>query len=356
MPTAEGFYDFIEKKYIYQYKDHLGNVRLSYARNQNGSTDVLDRNDYYPFGMNHLNPLDRESFFGQSSYKNYKYNGKELQETGMYDYGARMYMPDIGRWGVVDPLAEKMTRHSPYNYAFNNPIRFIDPDGRESVGWGLKGNVWSWDKDLTADNYQQQGFSNYKEDGSVISNATLQGQGGDPGALYLGYDGYAQSLPTGNTSNGSTGLLSLSNFFRDSINNVIKHFEFEIGGQANVGSFFDIGFKNSFNMDVGERSTVADFQLSKESGSREINFSAGSYLKNEKQTFNIGGSYGFGANYSYTNEGVNSISIGYSGFGGSFSWGENVPNKLFIGLDTGASAGIGFGYKLTTKAGLGWKL
>ncbi|MGE8525844.1 RHS repeat domain-containing protein [Chryseobacterium rhizosphaerae] len=116
--------------YIYQYKDHLGNVRLSFGRNSTGALEITDSNDYYPFGMSHLNT--GASFFGPSTYKNYKYNGKELQETGMYDYGARMYMADIGRWGVVDPLAEKSRRWSPYSYAFNNPIRFIDPDGRQN--------------------------------------------------------------------------------------------------------------------------------------------------------------------------------------------------------------------------------
>lgn len=88
---------------------------------------VIQSEDFYPFGLT-FNSYSREN----SVSNNFKYNGKEqINDLGIdwYDYGARMYMPEIGRWGVIDPLADKMRRHSPYNYAFDNPIRFVDPDG-----------------------------------------------------------------------------------------------------------------------------------------------------------------------------------------------------------------------------------
>ncbi len=121
-PIAEGYFNFETGKYVYNYTDHLGNTRLSYFKNGSGA-EIIEESNYYPFGLKHegYNVLS-----GNHAYK-YKYNGKELQESGMYDYGARMYMPDLGRWGVHDPLSE--TTLQPYSYADNNPIFYNDPTG-----------------------------------------------------------------------------------------------------------------------------------------------------------------------------------------------------------------------------------
>ena len=92
---------------------------------------VVGVDDYYPFGLS----ISGQSYSRENSTpQDFKYNGKELQDElglGWLDYGARMYMADIGRWGVVDPLSEQMRRWSPYNYSFNNPLRFVDTDGME---------------------------------------------------------------------------------------------------------------------------------------------------------------------------------------------------------------------------------
>ena len=64
----------------------------------------------------------------------YKYNGKEYQDElglNMYDYGASNYDASIGRWMNIDPLAEKFTNISSYAYTANNPVLYIDPDGKD---------------------------------------------------------------------------------------------------------------------------------------------------------------------------------------------------------------------------------
>ena len=115
----------------YVLRDHLGNTRVTFSDANNdgvvGSTDIKQINSYYPFGLN------MESNFNGAAGKNkYAYNGKEWNDDfslGWNDYGARFYDPTLARWNAFDPKAEKMRSYSPYNYAFNNPMRFIDPDG-----------------------------------------------------------------------------------------------------------------------------------------------------------------------------------------------------------------------------------
>ena len=90
--------------------------------------------NYYPFGA----PYADASATLNPSLQAYKYNGKEFDHMhglNTYDYGARQYNPVTARWDRMDPLSEKYYSTSPYAYCVNNPVMFLDPDGRDPNGW-----------------------------------------------------------------------------------------------------------------------------------------------------------------------------------------------------------------------------
>ena len=173
----------IEEIFFY-HSDHLGST--SYITDAKANITQFDA--YLPYGEL---LVDEHS---SSEEMPYKFNGKELdEETGLYYYGARYMDPKISMWLGVDPLAEKYPNKSSYCYTFNNPIILIDPTGMEPDGWGGKNNengttTYTYDAEVTADNYSQLGYDVYKPNGSIINNATINGQTGENGqtSVYLG--------------------------------------------------------------------------------------------------------------------------------------------------------------------------
>jgi RHS repeat-associated protein len=123
--------------YVYQYKDHLGNVRLSYSDTDGdgqiaAATEILEENNYYPFGIKHgrYNGNINSTNLGQD----YKLNGKEYEDAlglNLYEMDMRSYDPTIGRWTSIDPV----THHSMSTYtAFdNNPVYWADPSGADAI-------------------------------------------------------------------------------------------------------------------------------------------------------------------------------------------------------------------------------
>ena len=143
-PTAEGYVDATNNayKYVFQYKDHLGNIRVSYTH-EGGTLKILEENHYYPFGLKHekynSSVFDFILTGGTSSLNNvarsknqFKYNGQEFQdelELNMTAMDFRQYDNALGRFHGVDLLAEWDFSGSPYSFSYNNAVFFSDPSG-----------------------------------------------------------------------------------------------------------------------------------------------------------------------------------------------------------------------------------
>lgn len=211
-PTAEGYYDDIYKKYVYQYKDHLGNVRLSYAKNPTTQVlEIIEENNYYPFGLKHKAYNDYVA-----SNNKYKYNGKELQDElglGMYDYGWRNYDSALGRWVNIDNMAEKFISLSPYHYAGNNPVLYLDVDGNEFTE-----SAWKWVNKLIKDINSRQEKNN-----SDIADYKAKIAAGGSDRQIARWNKNINSLTANNaeleTTRGETATLAASNQVYDVVSN-----------------------------------------------------------------------------------------------------------------------------------------
>ena len=130
-----------EETFFY-HSDHLGST--SYITDDKGN--ITQYTAYLPYGEL---LVDEHS---SSEELPYKFNGKELdEETGLYYYGARYLNPVASIWYGTDPLMEKYPNVSPYVYCHGNPLKFIDPDGRDTLNINNTNGKWTFNKPILAE-------------------------------------------------------------------------------------------------------------------------------------------------------------------------------------------------------------
>ncbi len=178
----------------------------------------VQETQYDPWGLS-LAGLDYAAP-GIQGLNKYQYNGQEFQTDlglNLSDYGARLYDAQLGRWHSVDPLAGLMRRHSPYNYGFDNPIRFVDHDGmgpgegdNKPPEQGLWARFTNWAGSLFS---SQQGLGRDKEAATPSAKATpADSQAGTQGlsTVQMFIIGAMMSETMGSIDRGSMGLMEVS--------------------------------------------------------------------------------------------------------------------------------------------------
>jgi RHS repeat-associated protein len=131
-PTSEGYYDFQKKRYVYNYEDHVGNIRLAYYKGDNNVATIDKETNYYPFGLEHQG---YNGTYTQTPNYTYGFQGQEKQkETGWSSFKWRNSIPELGRFFNVDPLSEKYAYQSHYNFSENRVVDGRELEGLEWIG------------------------------------------------------------------------------------------------------------------------------------------------------------------------------------------------------------------------------
>lgn len=142
--TEEGYVSFKDDNtfnYVYQHKDHLGNIRMAFT-DVNGdrvitTSEIIEEHNYEPFGLKHTGYNNLVTSNGNSTAQKMGFNGKELEKVEDYNMNEmdwRHYDPAIARWVCTDPVIHHST--SPYSAFDNNPVYWSDPSGLFSISFG----------------------------------------------------------------------------------------------------------------------------------------------------------------------------------------------------------------------------